>query len=175
MLDDFLRKIKLIQPIFLEVPIGNDEFKGKLNRVVDENSFFLFEGLGNSSCRFVGKLNEEGFSIRPKREFFSRSFSYITYCNAKYELSGNTKTVIRGEVSISKQYPIILIIFLIIFYSLILSLSISVWNDYSSLLGIVFYGLFIALVFYIVFRGGVNAGKTYIERELYFLANSASL
>ena len=175
MFDNFLRKIKLIQPIFLEVPISNDEFKGKLNRIVDESSFMLFEGFGSNSQHFVGKLNEEGFNIRPKKKFFSTSLSYLTNCKAKYEFTGNNKTVIRGEVFIAKHYPISLMVFIVIFYSLILSLSIAVWEDRSSLVGVIFYGLFMALIFYIVFRGAVNSGKAYFERELYFLANPTSI
>ena len=171
MIEKFLRKIKLIQSISLEIPISNEEFKGKLHRIVDESSFLLFEGFGNSSQVFVGQLSEKEFSIRPKRKFLSTSLSYITHCKAKYEFN-SSKTVIRGEVSISKQYPIILIIFLMFFYALVLSLSISVWEQYTSLIAVLFYGFFVALMFYIVFRVGVNSSKIFIERELYFLANN---
>lgn len=169
MTENFLRKIKLIQPISLEIPLSQAVFKDKLYEAVSEKKYNLFEQFSNNGKLFVGDITGDEFNIRPIKKLFQSNLSYLTRFKGNYQMSGSGKTIVQGEISISKFYPVLMLVFMIISYGFTVAIAFTAWIDLTPLIFVFGHGLIMLVVFYFVFRRCVNQGKHYMERELFFL------
>ncbi len=170
MLDNFLRKIKLIQEISIEIPLSSDNFKRKLTECVSENKFNLFEGLNNGEKIFVGELGDNKFKIRPIKQIFQNSLARFAWCKCTYEESSQNKIIIKGEVSLATFHPLIFLLVFPFVYGLIITIALITWTDYTPIIFVFLHFLLMLAIFYFICRRFVSSGKYYMERELYFLS-----
>ncbi|MDP1803159.1 MAG: hypothetical protein Q8L81_17490 [Bacteroidota bacterium] len=169
MFEDLLRKIKLIQPISIEIPLSQTAFENKLNEVVDTRKYNLFEQFSNNKKVFVGELTSDGFNIRPVKKLFQNNLAYLSWFKGNYEIGSSDKRILTGEISVSKYFPIMILSFMIVAYGSILAFTFSSMTDQTGLIFIFIHGLVMLAIFYFILRRSVKLGKHYMERELFFL------
>lgn len=169
MFENLLRKIKLIQAISIEIPLNQHVFKNKLYEVVSEKKYNLFEQFSNKGKLFVGEVTNDQFNIRPIKKIFQTNLSYLTRFKGSFISTGSAKTIVQGEISISKYYPISIFCFMIIAYGSTVAIAFTTWTDLTPLIFVFGHVIIMLTVFYFVFRRCVSQGKHYMERELFFL------
>lgn len=96
-MEDFLRRIKLIDDMSLRLNVTTTEFVSKLRSHVDEediNSLFsgLFEAFSSSKKKYKGEVDSRGFHIRKKRQLFKKQ-RMTAYAKGNYRLNGDILVV----------------------------------------------------------------------------------
>lgn len=175
MLNNFFRRINLIQTITIETSISKEEFEKRLTNVVDRNDFFPFEIYSNRDKLFVGRLNEDGFKIKPKIKLFDFHKRYLTRCLAKYKTDKLNNLTIYGDVYYLKHIPILYIMFLILMEIIMWSFTFSSKTDFTVKIGISLFAPAFVLILYIILRAGVDDSREFIEAELKKLTKKTEL
>lgn len=147
---------------------GNELINKLSNLTLPETT--LIEAIGNSGKLFVGQVNLTELSIRPKKTFSQNSMIYYTKLTASLE-STKTSVTIKGEIQLTKFYPLIMLSILSVFF--IISFIIIVQENATAGIMALFQATLMLGVFYLIFSRAIKKSKIFFEKELYFLTNNS--
>lgn len=173
-MDEFLKKIKLIDTLTIDLPISRNDFVNKMDTIVEEGSTRLFsnpfEVFSSSKKDFKGTVNYEGFKIKKRKKLFDRGFN-VAIAEGTYTVQ-NEKLLIETEINGFNTFGIPFYILISIVYAIFLVSFISTMPSefLSSVLPIfIIHGIIMLLVPYFMMKRSVAQLKHELERELYFL------
>ena len=170
-MNDFLRKIKLIDSFDIELPMSKNEFITKLKNQVEPGNTGVFSGVFevffSSKKDYIGEVNHSDFKIRRRRRFFEMN-------KTKAVASGNIKEEfdsikIATEITGYSNVLLIFLGFILIFY--LFFIPVVIVNDDIPLFILIFillHGLLMVGIPYFMIRKGVENMKRGIERDFFY-------
>lgn len=177
-MNDFLRKIKVLDSITIELNVTKSDFIKKFRQYVDVSDLSLsdsfFEGFSSSPNEYKGNIDERSFKIRRRRKLFdtNRNFAIANGNLTEQHDKLVLKTEINGFHKAMKFFYIAIILFYIIF---IFGFSATMFiNDESGFLPfavlpfILFHACLMIGIPYFIMRRGVKRMKYELERDFHF-------
>ena len=171
---EYLRKLKLVDTLSMEIDISQIEFVEKLQNIVDKGSIGLFaepfEMLNSGKNEYKGQVNFEGFKIRKRRKFFDSISSISSAEGAFFEQ--NSKLRIDIEINCFSSFLIPVLIFLVILYSISL-VTILGSDGETALIAIPFlliHGTILTTLPYFMMRRSIQKLKYDLEREFIYIS-----
>jgi hypothetical protein len=170
-MEQFLRKIRLIEDMNITLPIGKQAFIQTLRTHVDPPSFGLFSVFEGGKNEYKGTVTENGFELRRRRRMFDSKLS-ISRSVGLVSQSGNQLQIdimIKGY----NGYILFMIIMFIVVYGIgiVATLFAGLQNDkiFWGAPFILIHATVMIGIFYAVVRRGVRRTKYDLERDLYFM------
>lgn len=174
---EFLKKLKLIDNLTIDLEIQKDEFVKRLNQSVDREvlGFFSdsFDIFSSSKNEFKGWVDSQGFEIKRRRRMFDKGAN-LAYAKGSFMQKGNIlsiKTEIKGKDGLMFVFFILIPCFYLMFISIFIIISIG-RESFPALLAafiISFHSIFMLGIPYVIIRRGVKNLKRDLEREFYFM------
>ena len=175
-LNNFLKKIKLIDTFEINLQLSQHDFIDKLSAVTEKGNLGIFSesyfGLKKNKKEYIGQISYDSFSIRKQRSFPNAKNNSANATGTMSEDNGNLK--IDTEINGFKSTILIFYVCLIFFYAFALPKFLNTNNEREILL-IVFFvvqGVFMFTIPYIMMRLSVRRFKYDLERELFFLTKN---
>ncbi|OOV18603.1 hypothetical protein [Flavobacterium sp. LM4] len=170
---EFLKKIKLIDNLIIELPININDLVKKIENFVDEDNYDILEGFRSTKKIFKGKIDNKGFKICRKLGGSNNTkVNTIAYGKFK-ELNAKTKIEIEiiGFDSFFKFFYCFLILFWgVMIFALILFLKNGNQNQSEFGMPIMFMLLsLITILPYFQMKRSIERMKYDLEREFYYL------
>lgn len=174
---EFLRRLKLIDNLTLEMEVSKNEFVDKLRQNVDEAEIGLFsnpfEVFTKSKNLYKGRVGYDGFEIKRRRRFFDSNMN-VAVARGSFMQKGNL-LLIRTEINGFSWIIAPLFIVLIIFYAFFIGMFFtdSFGSKSQPLYILPFIIVHASLMFglpYFIMKSGVKRLKRELERELFFIA-----
>ena len=172
---NFLRRIKLIDTLLIELPISqalfvarlhNQVLPGKAGGIIPANEKFY-----KGEQKYIGTVTDDGFKIRRRRKMFDFNINFSVAEGTLQEQGEKllVETEIQGFVGVVKL--ILPLSFAFYGFAFLISL---LPEEGSSAEGFFFPFLLVHAVFfytiaYIIMRWGVTKMKRTLEREFFFL------
>jgi hypothetical protein len=173
-MNDFLRKIKLIDETIIELLVSKIDFTKKFRENVEQSDlsfdfFESFEALSSSKYEYKGNIDTSGFQIKKKKKLFDSKFTLAT---AKGRFVENTeKLILQIEINAFKKRMILFLGFILFFYTIFLiSMLFSDAGGFSFFL-IPFLMLHASLMIgipYFVLRRSVKRMVYDMERDFHY-------
>jgi len=171
-----LRKIKLIDYIFLELNIDKNTFIKKFQKNIDKSNlgYFssFFEMFSSSKKNYKGFINYNEFKIRKRHRFFEgRVYHAVT--KGTFTQKGNT-LLIKAKISGSYIGVFIFYIIMLLFYSFFIFSIYTTSNKKTVIMLAPFIFLHALLMFIIPLyriRKGIKNTKKDLEKEFLYILN----
>ncbi|WP_299227975.1 hypothetical protein [uncultured Psychroserpens sp.] len=178
-MENFLRKIKLIEGFSIELTTTKSEFTSALRSHVDEadiDSFFsrAFEAFSSSKNLFIGSVSYNEFKIRKRRRLFDRQFGCAKITGQSRENSGFL--IVSGKLIAWNSYIYFWFGFVILLYLLFVAILFS-HIDITGTAGVIvipFLFLHACLMLgipYLSMRKAIKRLREDLEREFYYIIN----
>ena len=182
-MENFLRKIKLIDSFSTTLNTTKSEFTSALRNNVDEgdiDGFFsgAFEVFTSSDNKFKGSVNHNGFKIRKRRWFFERNFGKATATGNLREQ--HNSLVIHTEINAFNSHMVFmfgaLIVFYLVFFTMVFGSIFSENSDFPVFVPIfvIIHAAFMFGIPYFMMRKGVRRMKQDLEREFHFIISKSN-
>ncbi|WP_405568252.1 hypothetical protein [Polaribacter sp. Asnod6-C07] len=178
-MEEFLRKIKLIDNFSISLNTNKNDFVTALRKNVDEDdidSLFssAFEIFSQSKNVFKGRANHSGFKIRKRKRFFDRQFGFAKATGNYREK--DDKLIVTGQIKSWNNFMYFFFGFAILIYTVfILSFFFNANSfDDGSYIAIPFIIIHAAFMFgipYFAMRSGLKKLKRDLEREFHFIVS----
>lgn len=171
-MNDFFRKIKIIQPFSIILDITKQKFVSELSKVTENSDLgmfsIVFEAFDSDNKEFIGKVSQTGFKIRRKIKMFDTK-NTVAIAEGTFKESDN-KLLIEGTINgFNNFFYFIYGIIIISFVLFIITFSFNQENSTFILNYILFQGLIMFIIPYFVIRRSVNRLKYELEREFFYL------
>ena len=178
-MDNFLRKIKLIEDYTFSLQTTKNDFVASLRNNIDEadiDHIFsgAFEVFSSSKHDFKGQVNYAGFKIRKRKRFFDRQFGFAKAIGT-YKTEGE-QLIVSGNIKGWNNFMYFFYGFLFLIYTTF-SIGFVLQNDSSEFSNLVplffifFHGLFMMGLPYVAMRSGVKRLQRDLERELHYIVS----
>ncbi len=180
-MENFLRKIKLIDDFSFELRTTKHEFISALKSNIDEadiDGFFstAFETFSSSKNLFKGKVSHSGFRIRKRKRFFDRQFA-LARATGNYR-ENTDSLLVHGTLNGWSNYMFLFFGIAALFYLIFISAFIfGEMDDPLSFMALPFILIHAAFMFgipYFAMRSGVKKLKQDIEREFHFIISKSN-
>jgi hypothetical protein len=166
---DFLKKIRLIQDLKIELLIERSVFVKTLEANIDGYQSALTDIFSRSKHIYKGTVSYEGFSLKRKRKFFD---SNMNWANAKGVFSQmGDKLIIDIQLKVFHPIMVLFVILLVFFYAaafimlLMGDMEAAAWTVPITFV----HALLTFGIPYMLIRRNVHLMKYNIERDLYFI------
>ena len=172
MINDFLRKIRLIDNFDIELEIDKNDFFKILQNNVDEKQSDFFDAFSVSKNEYKGIVTQDNFEIKRKRRFFDMN---LNFSKAKGTIIQNdSKLIIDTEINAFQGQMMFMLIFLIVFYLIFIIAFYTAdrINGNSPVIAfpfILIHALFMFGIPYLMMRRSVSRMKYDLERDLFFM------
>jgi hypothetical protein len=182
-MENFLRKIKLIDSFSTTLNTTKSEFTSTLRNHVDEadiDAMFsgAFEAFTSSKNRYKGSVNHNGFKIRRRRRFFDKSMGNPI---ASGELRDQGESlIINTQIKGWNNQMFFFYGFLCLFYLIFIVGSFaSIFSQDSEFpifvpFFIIVHAAFMFGIPYFMMRRSVRRLKEDIEREFHFILSKSN-
>lgn len=179
---DFLKRIRLIEYLTIELDIQKNEFISKLRENVDEGkTSFMSDSLdafSSSKNEYKGHVGFESFKIKRRKRFFDMNVN-LAVANGTYRQKDNL-LIIDTEVNGFSGMMIPFYIFILIFYSIFIIAFLFADNIEGSGGALTFLFIFLhaSLMFglpYFMMRRSVNRMVHELDREFYYMTKDKRL
>ncbi|WP_178985511.1 hypothetical protein [Winogradskyella helgolandensis] len=181
-MEDFLRRIKLIDTFSTTLNVSRSEFISALRHNIDEGDIDgvfsgAFEAFTSSKNRYIGSVDYHSFRIRLRKRAFQRNFRTIASGELKEE---GDFLVINTKINAWRNDLYVLMAFMVIFY---LSLfTFLIWKGFLNNLGfgifimmlIIMHAFFVFVVPFLVLQKSVRMMKIELEREFHYIISKSS-
>jgi hypothetical protein len=179
-MNEFLRKLKLIDHFTVELEVERYFFVDRLMSVVDPGDtgtlFSSFEGFSSNKKEYKGKVSDNGFEIRRRKKLFDMNMG-SAIAKGKWRQKDNN-LVIETEVNSFNNFFILFFVILIVIYgfgaiALLFSENSEGGSKMIALMGLPFLLLHAAFMFgipYMVMRNSTSRMKYDLTREFHYLA-----
>ncbi|MFK8061433.1 MAG: hypothetical protein AB8B78_15270 [Polaribacter sp.] len=178
-MEEFLRKIKLIDSFSISLKTNKNDFVSSLRTNIDEadiDGFFssAFEIFSSSKNIFKGQANHSGFKIRKRKRFFDRQFGFAKATGNYREKEG--KLIVSGQIKSWNNFMYFFFGFAILIYSIFIFSFFFKSNSFDNLGIIVLPFILLHAVFmigipYFAMRSGLKKLKQDLEREFHFIVS----
>ncbi len=173
-MSNFLRKLKVIENITIELPISKSDFikKFRANVEYSDLSFSPFEGfeaLSSSKFEYKGNSNEQGFEIKKRRKLFDTNYSFAR-AKGTYKESFD-KLIITAEINAFRKKMYFFLGFILLFDILIISSAVfSKSNELAFFIVpfILIHALLMIGIPYFVIRRSVKRMIYDLERDFHY-------
>lgn len=175
-MEDFLKKLKLIDYLTTNLQISKTEFVQRLSLITDEGNTGIFsntfDAFSSSKNEFKGQVNHNGFTLKRRTRFFDTNMNMAVANGTLTENNG--KLTVETEINGFNNFFIIFYVFLIIFYSLfIFSFSSSDNNvEFFAIPFLLLHGTLMFSMPYFMMRRSVKRLKYELEREFFYLTKN---
>ena len=179
-MNEFLKKLKLIDHFTVELEVERYFFVDRLMSVVDPGDtgtlFSSFEGLSSSKKEYKGKVGDNGFEIRRRKRLFDMNMG-SAIAKGEWRQRDN-HLIIETEINSFNNFFILFFVILIVIYvfgviSLLFARNGEDGNNLITLVALPFLLLHAAFMFgvpYIVMRNSTKRMKYDLTREFHYLA-----
>lgn len=179
-MENFLRKIKLIDSFSVTLNTTKAEFTSALHQHVDQEDIdgwfsSAFEVFTSSKNRYKGNVSHNGFRIRKRMRFFERNIGKAI-ATGRLRDKGDV-LCIDTEINGWNNYMIFFYSFLIVFYLIFLgTFMIQDFSGESEFffivpIFIIIHAMFMFGLPYFMMRRSVKRFKEDLEREFYYIIN----
>ena len=182
-MENFLKKIKLIDSFSTTINTSKSVFTSALRNHVDEadiDGLFsgAFDAFTSSKNLYKGSVNHNGFRIRKRRRLFDRNFSKALAIGELKE-QGDTLRI-NTKINAWSNYMFPFFGFASIFY--LIFFSVMIGQGFSGDSGISFVASFFVLIHagfmfgipYFMMRRSVKIMKEDLEREFHFIISKSN-
>lgn len=174
-MNDFLKKLKLLEHQSIDIEIQKAEFISKLKQQVDVGSLGIFSDtadlFSSSKNQYKGEVGAEGFKIKRKRKFFDLNWN-IAVASGRYRQE-NERLIIETEINGFNGVMIPFYLILLVFYTVFFITSLWSIQDGNGaglfLPFILFHALFMFGIPFLIMRRSVSRMKHELEREFFYL------
>jgi hypothetical protein len=174
---EFLKKIKLIDSLTINLPLSKTDFVERLSSIVDDGSVGIFpsplELFSSSKNEYVGKVKSDGFRIRRKGRFGDTNQNISV---AKGTLSEqNGQLTIETEINGFNIFLAFFMVLMLIFFSVIFIVTLTNPRNNNGLFECIFLIIPFSIMFllpYMLLRSSVKKMKRELEREFFFLTKN---
>ena len=179
-MNEFLKKLKLIDHFTVELEVERHLFVDRLMSVVDPGGtgtlFSAFEGLSSSNKEYKGKVSDNGFEIRRRKRLFEMNMG-SAIAKGKWRQKDD-QLIIETEINSFNNFFILFFVILIFIYGFgiiaaLFAENAEGGNQLVTLIGIPFLLLHAAFMFgvpYMVMRNSTKRTKYDLTREFHYLA-----
>ncbi len=171
---NFLKKIKLVDTLVLELSIKKEEFKQRLEANIDVVGSNILGDLFNSTkYQYNGKVEGDSFQLKRKKKLFDTT---INHAKAKGLLTEvGDKLTVDTEINGFHGQWVVIGVFILLFYPILLSFlmvqeEMLGMEKVFTLSFIVGHGFLMVGILYFMMRSSVKKMKYDLEREFFFLA-----
>jgi hypothetical protein len=173
---EFLKRIKLIDYLTVNLELSKKDFVERLSSIVDEGEAEVFSNslniFSSSKNEFIGQVNSDGFKLKRRKRFFDIN---INWAIAKGTLSENGgQLIINAEILGFANSMIFFYVFIIVVYSIgfISLFNSDEKNKLIISLFLLIHGVFMFSIPHLILRGSVKKLKYELEREFFFLTKN---
>lgn len=171
---EFLKKIKLLDHLKIELEIQKSDFVNRLKGIVKEGSVGImtdgFDAFSSSKKEYKGEVNSRGFKLKRRKKFFDFNKN-IAVAKGTY-LQKDNVLVITAEINGFHKMMIPFYIFILLFYSVFafgfLSNGLFIEQPIMPPF-ILLHGAFMFGLPYFFMRRSTSRLKHELEREFYFI------
>ncbi|MFC4268789.1 hypothetical protein [Polaribacter marinivivus] len=177
-MDNFLKRINLIQPFSFDLNTNKTDFVNNLRRNVDLKDIdgmfsTMFEAFEKSENTLKGSVSFNEFSLKKRQRFFDRKAG-LAKAIGKYDMKGE-KLQISGYIKAWSNFMYFFFAFLLLFYTIFifgffLNVEFSE-NTYIPVIFIIIHALFMIGIPYYVLKSSIKDLKKEIEREFHFIVS----
>jgi hypothetical protein len=175
-MDDFLRKIKVLDSVSMELNVSKMEFVRLFEMNVDESdlgfSDSFFEAFSSSKNEYKGNIDADKFRLRRRQKLFDTNKSFMSIAMGSLVEKEN-KLIIEAEIKGISKYFKFFFIAIIFFYSIfIISFTVIPRQDdffpLAVLPFILMHALFMLGIPYFIMKRSVSRLKYDLERDFHF-------
>ena len=177
---EFLRKLKLVDHLTVELEIEKSDFVERFKQVVDFGSVgefgSLFDLFSRSKNEYIGSVHEGGFMIKRKRKLFNPALS-MAVATGQFIQKGQ-KLTINSEINSFKGRMVFFYAFAFIFYCIFVAAFFIPSEGQSSSMNSYFlpfifmHAAFMFGIPYFFMRSATKAMKRELEREFFYLTKN---
>ncbi|WP_291145408.1 hypothetical protein [Flavobacterium sp. UBA7680] len=169
-MNNFLRKIKLVKDITIQLPVSKIDFIQKFRNNVDESDlgYVPFEVFQSSRNEYKGNIENNSFDLKRRKRLFDTGYSFAKV-NGNL-IQENDKLVIDAEIIGFRKRMIIFFAFIVFFY-LIAFTGMILTGDNVSLIFLPFLLFHMSIMLgipYFVIRRSVNRMAYNLERDFHY-------
>jgi len=171
-MEDFLKKIQLIQHKQIKLPIDKTAFLKAFKENVDEGEIGVFSGMfeafSSSKNKFKGKISHSDFELRRRHVLFQRNQMFARVKGTFRQQADHVivDLNINGFSKMMIPFYIFAILFYVYFISII-GFTSRAFDMFSVF--IVIHGILMFVIPYVVMRNGVKNVASDIEKEFFFM------
>lgn len=174
-MNTFLRKIKLLDTLTVELEIDKNSFVSKLKEQVDKGSTGMlsdtFDVFSSSKNEYKGHVDHNGFKIKRRKRLFDMNMNVAV---AEGTFSQKYETlVIKTEINSFHNMMYVFLVFIFLFYGLFIgSIFWAEGGDslpYFVLPILLIHGLLMIGIPYLLMRRSTKKMKRELEREFFYL------
>lgn len=175
-MEEFLKKVKLIDEMEITLPIGRTEFASRLREVTDEGSVGLlsspFEVFSSSKKEFKGDVTNGSFKIKRRQRIFDATASTAIAEGTFSER--NDSLVIRTQVNGFSNAYLVLYGALVLFFVFVIVVFLQAGiKDATIAIPIILIQSVIMLGLpYFMMRRSVKRLKYDLEREFFYFTKA---
>jgi pilus assembly protein TadC len=170
-MEDFLRKIHLVQDISIQLPISKIDFIQKFRNNVDESdlSFVPFEVFESSKNEYKGNILNNSFEFKKRRKFFNNNYSFAKVTGTFKE--DHNLLIVNAEINGFKKRMLLFLGIMILFYLISIFSSIFLPGENPPFIFFPFLLFHMSLMIgipYFVIRRSVKRMVYDVERDLHY-------
>ncbi|WP_200975642.1 hypothetical protein [Echinicola sp. 20G] len=178
---DFLRKLKLVKDISIELNIQKNDFVSNFKRNVDEGSTgFMsdaFDIFSSSKNEYKGYVRFDHFKIKRRRRFLDMNLN-LAVAKGTYVQRGDL-LIVETEINGFNGAMMPFYIILPIFYSIFIVVLIFNENVGGKEVGfaipfLIIHAAFLLGIPYLMMRKSINRMAHELEREFFYLTKAIS-
>lgn len=180
-MNEYIKRLKLIDHISIELNIHKNDFVDKLKLHVDQRDIGWFsdsfDAFSSSENVYKGYVGYDGFKIKKRRRFFDINMN-IAVAEGRYRQT-NDKLIVDTEINgfNSILIPFFVLIPIIYLFAIIFVISIGSFKNHVFLIAIPFiiiHGIIMVGLPYLLARRSVQNLKRELEREFYFIIKNGN-
>lgn len=170
-MNDYLKKLNLIQEINIELQISKSDFTKKFRENVDESNFGFepFEVFSSSNNEYKGNIENSGFELKKRRKLFDTRHSFA---KATGTLVQETDKLIAKIVISGFQKKMLLFVgFILVFYTIFISSIFFIDDDapkFFLIPFIVFHASIMLGIPYFMMKRSVKRMAYDLERDFHY-------
>lgn len=173
---DFLKKLKLIDYLRIELEVSKQGFVNRLKENVDEGGTGIFsdpfEGFSSSKNEYKGHVGLNNFKIKRRKRLFDVNMN-MAVASGTFE-QREDKLIINTEINGFTGAMIPFYIFLIIFYLIFITSFLMVDNIEGGMEFFIFPFIIVHAIFmlgfpYLMMRRSVSKMKYELERDFFYM------
>ena len=169
---EFLRKIKLIDYLTMNLEMSRQDFVDKLSAITDQGSTGVFadpfDAFSSSKNEYKGQVSFEQFKIKKRRRFFDNSFNMAIASGVFTENNG--QLTIDTEINGFNNFMIFFYGILVVFYSIFIGVAyLDKKTGFFVLAFILIHGALMFSIPYFMMRRSIKRLMYDLEREFFYL------
>ena len=176
-MQDFLRKIKLIDHLTTELQMDKQTFVNRLSAITDEGSTGLlsnpFDAFSSSKNEYKGTVTFDSFKLKRRKKAFDTNYNLSTAKGILIEKDGKLR--IETEINGFNSALITIYLPLIVFYSVFIFSIVSDKKEPFPIFLFLFIHCFFIFIFFIpysIVKRSVQRLKYELEREFFYLTKN---